>query len=201
VGAAEIFVPFEHKGVAPLATAVRSTLIVSSMQTLRSHGHFDAYVSRIDPTKREEILSLIAGTWAPISLGEAHYSACGRLGLDDKTIDSYGCEVAERSNRSVFSLVLKLSRQTGVTPWTAFQRAHRLRELTWQGSDLSIYRLGPKEARFDWIGIPYACHPYYVVSFGGFLRGLTSLFASAVYTRIFPKGCSATSISYRISWV
>src|SRR5207253_9075191 len=109
-------------------------------------------------------------------------------------IDSFGAEVAERSNRSVFSLVLKLSRQTGVTPWTAFHRAHRLRELTWQGSDLAIYRLGPKEARFDWVGIPYACHNYYVVSFGGFIRGLTQLFSPTVYTRLYPKGSSETSI-------
>jgi hypothetical protein len=198
---AEVIVPFEHAGAVPLATAVRSTLIVSSMQTLRSHGHFDAYVARIDPVMREELLSLIAGTWVPIALGDAHYSACAKLGLDDKTIDSFGAEVAERSNRSVFSLVLKLSRETGATPWTAFQRAHRLRELTWQGSDLCIYRLGPKEARFDWVGIPYASHNYYVVSFGGFLRGLTQLFARTVYTRVNAKGASSTAISYRISWV
>lgn len=193
--------PFEHEGGAPIATAVRSTLLVSSMQTLRSHGLFDAYVSRIDVVHRDTLLSLIAGTWVPIALGDAHYTAAGKLGLDDKTIDSYGAEVAERSNRTVFSLVVKISRQTGVTPWTAFQRAHRLREMTWQGSDLAIYRLGPKEARFDWVGIPYASHPYYVASFGGFLRGLTQLFSPTVYTRLVAKGSSATSISYRISWV
>jgi hypothetical protein len=199
--AAEVYVPFEHPGKAPMATAVRSTLIVSSIQTLRSHGLFDAYVSRIDPEKRESLLSLIAGTWAPIDLGDAHYRAADRLGLDARTIDGFGAEVAGRSNRSVFSLVLKLSRESGVTPWTAFQRAHRLRELTWQGSDVAIYKLGPKEARFDWHGIPYAAHPYYVASFGGFLRGLTGLFSRTVYTHLVPRGSNATSISYRISWV
>jgi hypothetical protein len=197
----EIYVPFEHPGKAPMATAVRSTLIVSSIQTLRSHGFFDAYVARIEPAQREELLSLIAGTWIPIELGHAHYRAADRLGLDSKTIDGFGAEVAGRSNRSVFSLVLKLSCESGVNPWTAFQRAHRLRGLTWRGSDVAIYKLGPKEARFDWVGIPYAMHPYYVASFGGFLRGLTSLFSRTVYTQLVPRGSTATSISFRISWV
>ncbi len=199
--AAEVFLPFEaHGRVTHGATHVRSTLIVSSIQTLRTHGMFDAYLANLDATHRDALLSLIAGAWAPIELGLAHYRAAQRLGLDTSTIESIGAEVGERVNKSALAVVVKMSRQAGVTPWTALGRAHRLRELTWRGSDLAIWKLGPKDARLDWVGIPYAAVPYYVTSYGGFLRALLQLFCTKAYTRLVPEHSSPVSVSYRISW-
>jgi hypothetical protein len=199
--AAEVFLPFEapHRG-AQGATHVRSTLIVSSIQTLRLHGHLDAYLVHVEPAQRDALLSLIAGAWIPIDLGLAHYRAAQKLGLDAKAIDAIGAEVGERINKSVLSLVVKMSREAGVTPWTALSKAHRLRELTWRGSDLAVWKLGPKDARLDWLGIPYASVPYYVTSYGGFLRGLIQLFCTKAYTRLVADHSTATSLSYRISW-
>jgi hypothetical protein len=199
--AIEILVPFETThGRHPEATHVRSTLIVSSMQALRARGLLDAYVSHLDPVHRDDLLSLIAGTWIPIGIGLAHYRAAQQLDLDSAMIEAIGAEVGERINKSVLSVVVKMSKQAGVTPWTALGRAHRLRELTWKGSDLAVMKLGPKEARLDWTGIPYAGIPYYVTSFGGFLRALVQLFCSKAYTRFVPEHSSAVAVSYRISW-
>ena len=61
-------------------------------------------------------------------------------------------------------------------------------------------KLGPKEARLDWVGIPYAAVPYYVTSFGGFLRALLQLFCTKAYTRIVPEHSSPMTVSYRLSW-
>jgi hypothetical protein len=196
----EAFLPFEHEGRPPLATHVRSTLIVSSIQALRGHGLFDAYLARLPATHRDEILSLIAGTWIPIDLGFVHYRTAEQLGLDERTIDEIGGEVGARVNKSSLSLVVKLSKQAGVTPWTALSRAHRLRELSWKGSDVAVWKLGPKDARFDWVGIPYAASPYYVTSLGGFLRGLIQLFSTKAYTKVVREKCSPTAVSYRLSW-
>lgn len=197
----EPFVPFEHSGRAQNATHVRSTLIVSSMQALRGRGLFDAYVGRLPAPSRADLVSLIAGTWVSIDLGLAHYRAAQGLGLDPKTIDAIGGEVGERVNKTALSLIVKLSKEAGVTPWTALQRAPRLRELSWKGGDVAVWKLGPKDARFDWVGMPYASIPYYVISFGGFLRGLIQLFAAKAYTKVVPDRCSATSISYHLAWV
>jgi hypothetical protein len=198
----ETFVPLEvAKGGARPATHVRSTLIVSSMQALRTRGLLDAYVSHLDPSHRADLLSLIAGTWVPVEIALAHYRAAQRLGLDAPTIEAIGAEVGERINKSVLSVVVKMSKQVGVTPWTALGRAHRLRELTWKGSDVAVMKLGPKEARVDWVGIPCAAVPYYVTSLGGFLRALIQLFSSKAYARPVREECSASAVSYRISWV
>jgi hypothetical protein len=196
----EPFVPFEHPGRTPPATHVRSTLIVSSMQAFRARGLFDAYSARLSVESRNELMSLIAGTWIPIELGFAHYRAADGLALDSKTIDGIGGEVGERINKTMLSLVVKLSKQTGVTPWTALGRAQRIRELSWQGSDVAVWKLGPKDARFDWVGMPYADIPYYVTSLGGFLRGLIQLFSTKAYTKTVPERCTPTAVSYRISW-
>jgi hypothetical protein len=198
----EVFVPSANPaGRMPLATHVRSTLIVSSLQTLRSRGLLDRYLALLEEKHREELLSLIAGTWVPIEVGLAHYRAADRLGLESALIDSIGAEVGERINKSFLSFVVRMSKEAGVTPWTALARAHRLRELTWKGSDLQIWKLGPKDARFDWGGLPYAVVPYFVTSFGGFVRGLIQLFCTKAYARPVPEKMSQTFISYRISWV
>jgi hypothetical protein len=196
----ESFVPFEHPGRPPQATHVRSTLIVSSMQAFRARGLFDAYSAQLSVESRNELMSLIAGTWIPIDLGFAHYRAADGLGLDSKAIDGIGGEVGERINKTMLSLVVKLSKQTGVTPWTALARAQRIRELSWQGSDVAVWKLGPKDARFDWVGMPYASVPYYVTSLGGFLRGLIQLFSTEAYTKTVPERCTPAAVSYRISW-
>jgi hypothetical protein len=196
----ETFVPFEHPGRPPPATHVRSTLIVSSMQAFRARGLFDAYSAQLSVESRNELMSLIAGTWIPIDLGFAHYRAADGLGLDSRAIDGIGGEVGERINKTMLSLVVKLSKQTGVTPWTALARAQRIRELSWQGSDVAVWKLGPKDARFDWVGMPYASVPYYVTSLGGFLRGLIQLFSTKAYTKTVPERCTPLSVSYRISW-
>jgi hypothetical protein len=196
----ESFVPFEHPGHTPPATHVRSTLIVSSMQAFRARGIFDAYAAQLSTSSRNDLMSLIAGTWVPIDLGLSHYRAADGLGLDSGTIDAIGGDVGERVNKTALSLVVKLSKQSGVTPWTALARAHRLKELSWQGSDVAVWKLGPKDARFDWLGMPYASIPYYVTSLGGFLRGLIQLFSTKAYTKTVPERCSPTSVSYRISW-
>jgi hypothetical protein len=183
-----------------MATHVRSTLIVSSMQALRARGFFDAYAAHLSPASQGELMSLIAGTWVPIDLGLAHYRAVDKLGLDPQAIDAIGGEVGARVNRTVLSTVLKMSKQTGVTPWSALARAHRLRELSWQGSDLAVWRLGPKDARLDCVGMPFAAIPYYAVSFGGFVRGLVQLFSSKAYSKMEHARCSPTSVSYHLSW-
>ncbi len=198
--APELLVPFEHPGRPPIATAVRSTLLVSSMQALRTHGHYDAYVAQLG-SRRLELTSLIAGQWVPIELGFIHYGAADRLGLDPNTIDAIGTDVGDRISKSMWAFVLRVSRETGVTPWIALTRAHRMRQNLWQGSDVAVHKLGPKEARLDWVGLPYASIPYYVTSFSGFLRGIMSLFAQTAYTRVVPQLGSETSISIRISWV
>jgi hypothetical protein len=202
VATAELIVPYQYPtGRAPMVTEVRSTLIVSALQTLRARHLYDKYMSQLSPAVRSEVQSLIAGAWLPIALALEHYHAMDRLGLDAVEVEAIGGEVGERANKSMLSIVVRMSREAGVTPWTALAHSHRMRDLTWKGGDVAVWKLGPKDARFDWVAQPCAAIPYFARSFGGFLRALTGLFCTKIYTRIVTERCSPTSISYRLSWV
>lgn len=196
----QAFVPFKHADRPQRVVQLRSTLVVSAIQSLRTHGLFDRYVAQLTPKESEDLLALIAGVWAPIEIGLTHYRAVDRLGLDAAQIEAIGGDVANRVNKSFLSTVIRASRGVGVTPWTLLGLSHRFRELSWRGSDIAVLQLGPKEARFDWVAQPLATVPYFVTSFGGYLRALCGLFCTRAYTRLergFPHG---ECISYRVSW-
>jgi hypothetical protein len=197
----EVFVPFDHPpGRAPTVTEIRSTLIVSSIQSLRSHGRYDQYAGLLGSREREDLLSLIAGTWVPLQLAQVHYGTLERMGLDRAEIEVIGGDVADRVNRSILSTIVRASSEAGMTPWTLLSHTHRLRDLMWRGSDIAILKLGPKEARFDWASQPLASVPYFVTSFGGYLRAMVGLFCLKAYTRQEREGQRSDRIVYRISW-
>jgi hypothetical protein len=176
-------------------------VIVSGLQAVRARGLHDTYMTQLAPHVRADVQSLIAGSWMPIALGVEHYRAMGRLSLDATEIDAIGAEVADKLNRSALSIAVKLSREAGVTPWTALSQAHRITDINWRGSDVRVEKLGPKEARYDWVGQPCAEVPYFLAGFAGYLRGMVALFCSRAFVRVIAVRPSPTTASYRISWV
>jgi hypothetical protein len=196
------FLPYRFpRSRTPPATHIRSTVIVSGLQAVRVRGLYDAYVDCLTPSARPQILSLIAGAWLPIESGIHHYEAMGRLRLDPATVEAIGAEVADRLNRSALSVAVKLSKEAGVTPWTALSHAHRITDINWRGSDVMVQKLGPKEARYDWVGQPCASIPYFVAGCAGFLRALVSLFCVKAVVRTLSDREAPTTASYRLSWV
>jgi hypothetical protein len=78
--APELFVPFRHPaGRAPPVSEIRSTLVVSSLQSLRTHGLLERYESELAEKDREDLFALIAGTWIPVELGDRRYRAGHRV--------------------------------------------------------------------------------------------------------------------------
>lgn len=202
VPAPEPFVPFQHPaGKAPLVSEIRSTLVVSSLQSLRTHGLFDRYVAELAPKDRDALLGLIAGTWIPLATAEPHYRALDRLQLSTDVVESIGGDVAQRVNKTLLSTIIRASRSAGVTPWTLLSHVHRFRELSWRGSDIAVYKLGPKDARFEWVAQPLAEIPYFVTSLGGYLAALAGLFSTKAYARLERDVVwRSYRIRYRMSW-
>ncbi len=183
------------------ASLVRSTIIVSGLQAFRTRSLIEAYQEHLPEYARAPLLGLVAGQWIPVGLAVDHYRAADRLGLDAPTIESIGADVAERIHKSPLSVMVKMSKELYVTPWTALASSQRLKDINWKGSEVHVVKLGPKDARFDWIGQPCAEVPYFVTSFGGFLRSLVSLFCTKAYVCAMPDQASPTSMSYALSWV
>jgi hypothetical protein len=197
----EIVLPFgAPRDQVPLATAVRSTLLLTSQRAMRARGVFERYLEVVDPAYRERMLSMTGGGWLPIDVALAHYWACDALALPRDVIESIGEESGRIMNQTLLSVVVKLAREAGATPWLALPLTNRLLSRTWQGSSCGVFKIAPKEARLEWIGMPAAEVPYYRVAFGAFARSVIAMFSRAAFVRDLPKLCTKTTLGYRLSW-
>jgi hypothetical protein len=198
----ELFLPHAYPiDRIPLATQVRGTVILSSMRSLRSRGLVDRYMAELDPAEHETVAALTGVTWLPIRFAMAHYGALDRLDLAPEIIRHIGAESGRFVNQTVLRVVARLTREAGATPWTALAQSNTLNSRTWIGSSMAVYKLGPKDARLDWVGLPVARFEYYREAFGAFAAGILGLFARTVHVHRIPERTNDTELSYRFSWV
>jgi hypothetical protein len=167
----EVIVPFPGpRASIPPATAYRSTWVVSSLDSLRYHGHFERYLEALRE-HREEILSCIAGTWLPMRVVSAHYRACDALTLSEAQVIEMGQGPGVRVRRAWYARFIAAAEGAKEDPWTILSQLGR----TWlrgaNGGAAGVFRIGPKEARVEYVGcelfrIPYYCQAVRVVLFG-----------------------------------
>jgi hypothetical protein len=196
----ELFLQY-RKWPIQAATEVRSTLIMAGIQTVRAHGLFSQYSQILSAAQRERILGLAAGIWVPVQFAVEHYTAMDRLAMDAATIDITAAEVAGRTWKHIFAPVLAHATRDDWRPWEALLHSHETTDRSWRGTDIQIIKEGPTEARYDWVGQPCAAIPYFVKSFGVFMKTLINLFSRRAYHRIESEHCSSTTVSLRLSWI
>jgi len=198
----EIVVPFraaEH--LLGIATHVRTTLLVSSLQSLRRRQHFEDYQRHLPAERHAAVQSMIAGQWAPMELGVAHYQACQALRLTTAEMNLIGKEVGDRIEGTFLATMVRMAGRVGATPWTAMQQAGRLYERIFRGGGgLSIVKAGPKEARAHLVGVPLAGIPYFVVAMAGVFEVGAELFCSKAYAREVPGSRTPTRVALVIAW-
>jgi hypothetical protein len=194
----EVVLAFPAKWV-PLRR-VRSGLLVSSLKAIRERGLFDRYKAFVPPSRLDEILGLTAATWINPELAFVHYEAADRLGLDYETQVEIGMQVAKHLQQGFLSVVLRFVIETGVNPWHVLVLNQKLWDRYFDGSAAAVYKLGPKEARAEFVGFPLARVPYVRNGVGGILRGIAELVCKRVYVQQVADKCSATTLAYRLSW-
>lgn len=196
-----IIVPFSHpRESTPLATKVRSTLIASSLQSLRRRNRFDAYLALLAPEIREAILEAVAGVWLPIEIGVAHYRACDALGLSATEQYAIGREVGERVHGTFLSAMVRAAKSAGVTPWNAIAYTGKLYVRLFEGGDVCVVQLGPKEARCEMVQNAIVGIPYFRNAFRGLYAVGIELFCTKAYVQEVPRRSTDTSCILRMSW-
>ena len=196
----EVVVPFVAS-VTRAVSAVRGTLIASSILSLRAHGYYDRYLEGLPDAYRDRIVTAIAAEWLGVDVAMAHYGACEALGLSAQAQREIGEEVGDRAQKTFFGFLIRSARTTGVTPWTAFGYVHRARERMYQGGDVSVAKVGPKDARVTCVGMPFARFPYFRNGFVGVQSAGLRLFASKVYVRELCELGDDDTFVTAISWV
>ena len=168
------FLPFPtSREAVPPATHFRSTWLVATHQLLRDRGLYEAYVARLPEQHCEAITHSIAGTWLPIDVAVAHYSALDALDIPPEEQTMLGRLTTARVQESVIGTIIKLATNVGANPWTIYAQLQRLWSRVFHGSAVAVFVLGPKEARLEVVGWPCAFSTYVRNSLVGVLCGLT----------------------------
>jgi hypothetical protein len=196
----ELFLNFRSVPIKPIAE-VRSTLIMAGIQTLRAQGLYPRYSEILSPDWRERIFGLAAGIWVPVDVAVAHYKAMDQLAIEPASIEVIGAEVAERTWKHILAPVFLRAKRIGPKPWEALTFTHETTDLNWRGGDVRIFKEGPTQALYEWVGQPCARVPYFVTSFGAFMRALMNLFSQQAHCYVVRDRCSGTTIALRLSWV
>lgn len=200
----EIILPFP----APLpqlgqTTHVRSTLLASSMQSLRGRGLFERYCELLPNELRDEILTSVAGAWLPLRLAEAHYTACDRLGLSAEQQRGMGHDVSKRVHDTFLALVVKMARGVGVTPWSLLPRGNDLYgRLMRGGGGIQVTKVGNQEARVELVGVPLTRIPYFANALLGMYEAGLGMFAERIFVRpVQAQTQPGRHVTLRVQWI
>jgi hypothetical protein len=197
--ASDIVLDFPQPIVTP--RHIRSTIVLSSIDSIRGAGHEEAYFAALAPEARETIVTSVVGMWLPIAIGHAHYRACGALGLSAETEVQLGRGTFGRSKGLLLGTAVKLATGAGVTPWTVFPLFQRFWLRAYDGGALRVVRVGPKEADVELVAFPIVESRYYRHAVRGLLCGVVELFCGKAYVKERSVSDPKTAITFRVQWV
>ena len=197
--AEQVVVPFTSARSQP-ATEARSTLLTTSVQAMRAHGHFARYEQALDKELKETILTAVAGMWLPLEVAMAHYAACDSLKLSSQEELAIGREVGERVQGTLLGLLVRTAKTAGLTPWAGLSHATKLWERLFQGGSVQVIKLGPKEARLEMVNNRLFSIAYFRNAFRGLTYGGAELFCEKAYVHELPKLTNDTTLGLRVSW-
>jgi hypothetical protein len=196
---AETVLAFPNR-IAPLAN-VRSTILVASINNIKRADYVEPYTRALPEKHRQTLFELIAGTWTPVEAAMAHYSACDTLGLSEHTATEFGEQTVDRIGQSMVGTGIRMAKQAGVTPWTFCPHVQRFWARGYDGGGIAVYKLGPKEARFDLVQFSLCESPFYRSALAGWLGALLRLFSRTLYLHQTSPPDGPHSASYRAQWV
>ncbi len=191
--------------IVPLATPlerttrVRSTLLCASIQSLRSRQLYESYLAELTPSERADVHALTAGMWLPVDRALTHYAACDRLPLSRSQRLEIGTDVGHRIQQSLVSVIVRLTREGGMTPWSVLSRAEKLRLQTWDGGGIRVAKLGPKDAHLEWVGQPCARSAHFRFGFHGILKTVCELYCRRAFVSE-DVPTNGDTLSVRVAW-
>jgi hypothetical protein len=187
--------------VAPVTT-IRSTLIQSSLNTLRKRGHFERYLGLVNPRHKAALLETLAPEWLPLEVAVAHYTACDALQLTSGELMEIGEDVGERIQGTFIGTLVRKARTVGLTPWVPLGQFQRLWERLITGGGVSLTRTGPKDCTVDCRMLELCQYNYFRAAFCGVIASGIKLGAGkAVTVRVHSAANFGQRCLFKCSWV
>lgn len=188
-------------GAEQLATHLRSTMLSSSVTSLRERGLFERYLAALPEQHHEAILLTLAPTWLPMEVALSHYVACDSLGLTAEEVTDIGRDVGRRIQATFLGTMARGSRAVGATPWLALEQAPKLWGRMIRGGGIAVERTGPKDAQILLTGVPMARHGYCRFATAGIIESGANVFSKRAFVRVAPALCTDDQMGFFGSWV
>ena len=187
----------------PNVTHMRGTLLVNSLDNLRTLGLYDRYLEALPPSHQEVIPYTIAASWIPIDIALIHYETCDAIGLSEEQLEKMGEMMATRVADTFLATVLRTTRNAGVESfWTALSQNHRLLERMYQGGGMAVLKTGPKDLILENTGLPVVTSRYWRQVYVYYMKAVSGLFTKVAYAKLVqPRVAHVHSIAVACSWV
>jgi hypothetical protein len=192
--------PAPHRELVEPATHVRGTWLLSSLRTLREHGHFDAYRRALPARWHRMVLETVTSDWHPIDVALAHYQACDELDVPPAEIEQIGAEALTHAQGNPLGVAARVAAGPVVTPWTILGQCQRFWDRMWRGGGVGVFKLGPKDARVEITSFPCARFRYCRIGICGVVRAASEIFCAKAYASEMPERCTPTDLVLRVSW-
>lgn len=184
------------------ATTIRSTVLQSSVASLRQRGHFERWLALIDPRYRATIVESLAPSWMPIEVALAHYAACEALELPLSEQVAMGEAVGDRIQGSFLTTLMKSARAAGYNPLILLSQFDRLYGRLFQGGSVQLTQTGPKDADVEVRGMLTTRFSYFRIAFTGVVRaGILFSGVRTGYVRQGAYNATSDTLVMHTSWV
>jgi hypothetical protein len=162
-------------------TQVRSTLMSSSLFALRARDLEQPYLAQLPGEYHETIRGLVAGVWLPVEVAVVHYRAIDALALPLAMQEEIGRDVCQRLHGSLLGTVARLASTIGATPWHGLEQIPSIYPRIFAGGSVIVDRLGPKDAKVEFLGNPVSEFTYYRTSVRNVIRTGMELFCRRAF--------------------
>ncbi|MDB4987942.1 MAG: hypothetical protein JWN04_3120 [Myxococcaceae bacterium] len=152
------------------ATQIRSTVLQSSVSSLRERGHFERWLTLVDLQYRATIVESLAPSWLPIEVALAHYTACEALMLPQTEQSAMGAAVGDRIQGTFLGTLMKSARAAGFNPMVLLSQFDRLYARLFQGGSVQLTQTGPKDMDIELRGNALCDYSYFRMAFAGVVR-------------------------------
>ncbi|MET0286359.1 MAG: hypothetical protein ABW352_17900 [Polyangiales bacterium] len=184
------------------ATSIRSTVLQSSLASLRSRGHFDAWSRAMDPIHRTAVAESLAPSWMPIEIALAHYQACEAINLPLSEQVAMGEAVGDRIQGTFLATLMKSARASGLSPLILFKQFDRLYGRLFEGGSIQLTQTGPKDLEVEIAGLPLSRYAYFRTAFTGVVRaGFVFSGVRSNYVKQHSYNAKTESFVLRAAWV
>jgi len=164
-------------------THIRSTLISSSVQTLKTLGFLERYLRALPRSHHDAMLAPRAPGWLTEDEAAIHYTACDDMKLSEPELELMSQTVAKAVGSALLATFTRSTRSVEAEPWLAFAQTERLFSRLNQGGAIRVTRRAANEAVFEVRGGSLYAIPYYELGHHALLRASALLFSSTAHAR------------------